>query len=119
MRILVDQNLTVYVRDLLPGHDVGHTYELGWHTLSNGELLNQAEKAGFDVLLTADRSIPKQNRMEGRKIALVVLSTNRWPTERLGVKLPGPTRQSRTPGSVGEVPGNRHLYPTVCAPCSA
>src|SRR5690349_15440139 len=23
-----------------------------------------------------------------------------------------PVRESRTPGSVGEVPGNRHLYPT-------
>jgi hypothetical protein len=24
-----------------------------------------------------------------------------------------PVRESRTPGSVGEVPGNRHLYPTI------
>src|SRR5271166_2189295 len=24
-----------------------------------------------------------------------------------------PVRESRTPGSVGEVPGNRHLYPTT------
>ena len=24
-----------------------------------------------------------------------------------------PVRESRTPGSVGEVPGNRHLYPTA------
>ena len=28
-----------------------------------------------------------------------------------------PVRASRTPGSVGEVPGNWHLYPTI-AKCS-
>src|SRR5690242_9234606 len=27
-----------------------------------------------------------------------------------------PVRASRTPGSVGEVPGNRHLYPTEAGP---
>src|SRR5215212_4940121 len=28
-----------------------------------------------------------------------------------------PVRESRTPGSVGEVPGNRHLYPTTSKLC--
>ena len=46
-----------------------------------------------------------------------------WPL-RAGSKADGwtrstsdksPVRESRTPGSVGEVPGNRHLYPTVGA----
>lgn len=48
----------------------------GWKTLSNGALLNAAEQAGFDVLVTADQGIRYQQNLEGRKIAIVVLSTN-------------------------------------------
>ena len=79
-RIIIDQNLTEYLRDLLPNHDVRHAHEMGWDRLNNGELLTAAEQAGFEVMLTADQSIPRQNRMKGRQIALVILSTNRWPT---------------------------------------
>lgn len=47
-------------------------------TLANGELLKSAEGAGFDVLLTADNNLAYQQNLEGRKIAIVVLSGNRW-----------------------------------------
>ena len=122
-RIIIDQNLTKYLRDLLPGHDVSHAHEMGWDRLSNGELLNAAEQAKFEVMLTADQSIPHQNRMEGRQIALVILSTNRWPTiqqasdrilqaleglspgECRRVSLPRPPlRRQRAPGIPGVTP---------------
>jgi predicted nuclease of predicted toxin-antitoxin system len=80
LKICVDQNLSEYIRDLLPGHEVRHTFELGWDRLANGALLSAAEAAGFEVLVTADQSIPWQNRMAGRRISIVILSTNRWPT---------------------------------------
>lgn len=48
----------------------------GWKSLSNGELLKVAEDAGFDVMVTADQGILHQQKLTGRKIALVVLSTN-------------------------------------------
>jgi hypothetical protein len=41
-------------------------------------LLHAAEEAGFDVLLTTDTSLPFQQNLEGRKLAVVVLSKNRW-----------------------------------------
>ena len=47
-------------------------------TLSNGELLRVAEDAGFDVLLTTDNSIPYQQNLKERRIAIVVLRRNRW-----------------------------------------
>jgi len=37
LKILLDQNLAEYLRDLLPGHDVTHAFELGWHRFGNGE----------------------------------------------------------------------------------
>ncbi len=80
MKILLDQNLAEYLRDLLPGHDVTHAFELGWHRLGNGELLNAAEQAGFEAMFTADQNVPQQSRLQGRCIAVVILSTNRWPT---------------------------------------
>lgn len=82
MRIILDQNLTEYLRDLLPGHDVKHASEMGWSRLSNGDLLDAAAKAGFDALLTGDKNLLYQQNLSGRRIAIVVLSTNRWPTIR-------------------------------------
>jgi len=46
---------------------------MGWAGLENGDLLDEAEKAGFVVMLTADKNIEKQQRMAGRSIALIVL----------------------------------------------
>lgn len=45
---------------------------------ANGELLRAAEEAGFDVLLTTDNNMAYQQNLKGRKIAIVVLSGNRW-----------------------------------------
>lgn len=56
------------------GHTVTRARERGWDTLSNGELLAEAEKAGFEVFLTADKNIRYQQNLCGRKIAIVVLS---------------------------------------------
>ena len=44
--------------------------------MGNGELLKVAEEAGFDVLITADRSMPYQQKLEHRKIAILILSSN-------------------------------------------
>jgi len=54
------------------------TLEEGWDTLVNGELLRVAEEAGFDVLLTTDNNMAYQQKLKGRKLAIVVLSGNRW-----------------------------------------
>ena len=50
----------------------------GWDALTNGELLDAAEAAGFDVLLTTDRNIRYQQNLTGRKLAIVVLGKARW-----------------------------------------
>ena len=40
---------------------------------SNGGLLRAAEAAGYEVLVTADRGIRHQQRIEGRRLAILVL----------------------------------------------
>jgi hypothetical protein len=50
--------------------------------LSNGDLLKAAEEAGFEVLLTTDTNLPHQQNLKGRKLAVVILSKNRWSLVR-------------------------------------
>jgi hypothetical protein len=39
--------------------------------LENGELLTQAEAAGFEVLVTTDKNLRYQQNLEGHRIAIV------------------------------------------------
>lgn len=81
-RILLDENVPVAVRDQLPGFSVATVAEMGWAGLSNGELLTAAEQAGFDMIVTGDQNIPRQNDFSGSRLAVVVLGTTHWPTVR-------------------------------------
>ncbi len=80
MRILFDKNVPVGVRRFLLKHEVYTVVDLKWNPqLENGELLNAAEAAGFDVMITADQNIRHQQNLTGRKLALIVLGSNIWP----------------------------------------
>ena len=63
----------------MSGHTIETAQSRGWDTLSNGELLNAAEEAGFGLLLTTDRRIRYQQNLNVRRIALVVLTgSTKW-----------------------------------------
>jgi hypothetical protein len=100
LRILFDKNVPVGLRRFLDKHEVRTVDELNWPPqLENGELLQAAETAAFDVLVTADQNIPYQQNLTGRKLALVVLGSNIWPIVRnhgqeLAVNVDGATRES-------------------------
>jgi hypothetical protein len=47
---------------------------MGWAGLKNGELLARAETHGFDVLLTFDQNMPRQQHLPGRKISILVIA---------------------------------------------
>lgn len=78
MRVLFDQGTPVPIRCALKGHLVKTAREQGWSTLSNGDLLGAAEEAGFDLLLTTDTNFPHQQNLKGRKLAVVILTRNKW-----------------------------------------
>lgn len=79
MNILFDQGVPVPLRLHLAGHTVTTTYEQGWSTLANGELLDAAESAGFQVMITTDQNLKRQQRLKGRAVAIVVLMSTSWP----------------------------------------
>jgi hypothetical protein len=43
--------------------------ERGWDRLTNGELIEAAEAAGFELLLTTDKNLRYQQNLKARKIA--------------------------------------------------
>ena len=65
------------IRNNLPGHQVDAALQFGWHTLTNGELLDQAESEGFQLLITADQRIPYQQNLSRRNIAVLIITGNR------------------------------------------
>ena len=78
MRILFDQGTPVPLARHLREHAIGTALQEGWDRLRNGDLLRACEDAGFDILVTTDNSIAYQQDLNGRRIAIVVLSRNRW-----------------------------------------
>ncbi len=56
-------------------HDCRTVRELGWRGKKNGDLIALAEGT-FDVLLTADRSIPFQQSIEGHSLSVIVVAGN-------------------------------------------
>ena len=99
MRVLFDHVTPSGVARFLAGHAVVKAKDRGWDTLNNGDLLAEAERAGFDVLLTADKNMRYQQNLTGRRIALVVLSTPQWPVVRLHKDRIAAAVNAATPGS--------------------
>ena len=79
MLILFDHGTPAPLAPWLRDHTVKKTKDLGWDTLTNGELLRAAEEAGFQVFLTTDKNIRYQQNLAERTIAIVVLGNSRWP----------------------------------------
>ena len=79
MRILFDNGTPRQLRRQLFGHDVETCRERGWERLTNGELLDQAEASGFEVLITTDQGIRYQQNMSNRQLSVIVLMNTAWP----------------------------------------
>lgn len=60
---------------LLVGHDCTTAQKRGWGGVSNGDLLQLAEKE-FDLFITSDQNIRYQQNLINREIAILELSTN-------------------------------------------
>ncbi len=78
MRLLLDESLPRKLKHLLRPHEVKTVPEMGWASKKNGELLRLAQ-GSFDVFITADQKLPKQQNLSIFTVAVVVLAahTNR------------------------------------------
>jgi predicted nuclease of predicted toxin-antitoxin system len=80
MRLLIDECADERLRLLFPGLECQTARFANMAGLKNAELLDAAEAAGFDVLITVDQNIPDQQNRARRRISLVILC---GPTNRL------------------------------------
>jgi predicted nuclease of predicted toxin-antitoxin system len=106
MRILLDACVPRRLADELPGHEVRTVPEMGWADLDDGLLLD-AMAGSFGALVTVDKNLPKQQRVQNRLFGIVVL---RAKTNRLADLLPlvaalRAALEELRPGEVRELAG--------------
>lgn len=80
MKILLDECVPLQVRLALPDHEVATAQRMGLGGIGNGDLLDKAEQAGFQVFILADKNLRYQQNLSGRRIAILELWTNHRPT---------------------------------------
>jgi predicted nuclease of predicted toxin-antitoxin system len=102
MKLLVDECIDERLRLSFPSHDCVTARFAGFAGLKNGQLLDAAEAAGFDVLITVDQNIPTQQNFSGRQISLMILcaATNRLRDLLLLVAAANDALVSIGPGAV-------------------
>lgn len=95
MRILFDNGAPKPIARSLTGHEITYARPIGWHELKNGDLIQKAEEAGYDVLLSHRQKYPvsaepfRAENLAGdsRQLAMaarpVVSRSNRRRGERL------------------------------------
>ena len=107
MKVLFDHNVLKRLRQFLSDHDVRLARELGWAELSNGQLLAVSEDYGFEVMITGDKNLSYQQNLQGRELALIVLSTNDWRVLRDQPEKVVEAVNSAGPGSFQVIPFER------------
>jgi hypothetical protein len=104
MKILFDQGTPVPLRRYLVGHAVTTAFEQGWSTLLNGQLLDAAERAGFDLLITTDQNLRYQQNLHDRQLAILVLGATSWPRIQQHIATIRTGVERVTAGSYQEIP---------------
>ena len=104
MKILFDQGTPVPLQRHLSGHSVATAYEQGWSDLVNGRLLNVAELAGYQLLVTTDQNLKYQQNLASRKLAVLVLLSTSWPRIRLRIDEIRTAVATIAPGEYKEIP---------------
>jgi len=102
LKILFDNGTPRPIAKVLVGHEVSFARRIGWHELENGELIQKAEDAGYDVILST-KNIRYQQNLTARKIAIVVLRTQQWPVVKRYLGRIASSIHACVPGSYTEV----------------
>lgn len=106
MRVLPDSCVPRRLANDPAQHEVTTAARMGWADLDDGPLLD-AMAQHFDILVSVDKSLPKQQNLAGRPFAIVILrgKSNRLADLRpLIPKLLAAISEVR-PGEVREIAG--------------
>ncbi len=74
MKVLLDECLPLDYRHCFSLHEAHTTQWAGLKGKTNGDLLRAAENAGYDVLVTVDKSLPHQQNLSDMKLSVVIVT---------------------------------------------
>lgn len=80
VRILFDNGVPNGLRDYLAQHEVEFSRDLGWAMLSNGMLLQRGAESGYELLITNDTRMAREQNLPRSDIAVLLIWPNRWRT---------------------------------------
>jgi len=103
VKVLLDENLPHRLRHRLGSHEVFTVSYMNWAGLKNGELLKVADEAGFEAFVTGDQTLPNEQNLTGRRIAVLVLSTIDRDILKSHASLILAALDNVTPGSIQQV----------------
>ncbi len=104
MKLLFDHGVPGPLRRHLTEHSVDTSAQRGWRELSNGNLLDIAEREGYEILITTDQNMRHQQDLAGRRLAVIVLRSTAWPYARLRIEDIRAAIDGIKPGEFREVP---------------
>ena len=107
MKILLDHDVPQPLRFLLKDHDTHTAAYRGWDGLRNGELLEAAAHAGYDLLITCDQRMRHQQNLSRYNITVITVMGGRWPHIRQNIDLIRGALSSAVRGEANPV----HLRP--------
>lgn len=107
MRVLLDEHLPLDLAKELVGHEVSTVRAQGWTGMTNGVLLTTAAAGGFQVLVTNDRGIERQQNLGELSLGVVVLDAPSNKLRDLMPRIPATLAAiaAAVPGEVRHVAG--------------
>src|ERR1019366_10359192 len=93
------KNVPYRLRRHLIVNQVQTAEDEGWGQISNGDPIGCAETAAYQIILTRGQNIQYQRNMAHRKISMVVLGSNIWPSIRPKIAEIAAASKRASPGS--------------------
>lgn len=75
MKVLLEEQIDVRMKDQLMDFSVFTLHDFGWLGLKNGELREEMHGQDFQFLVTADKNMPFQQNLEKLRFTLLLLDT--------------------------------------------
>lgn len=100
MKVLFDEDVPAKLTRALPRHEIHTVVSMQWGGIKNGALLTLIERERFEVFLTGDKNMGKQQRLEGRPFAVPIMSAINWPVVRPYIQKISAAIDEAEPGKV-------------------
>lgn len=72
-RLLLDECVDRRLKRSISGHQIATVQEMGWAARSDRAVLTLAAKAGFDAVITVDKNLQFQQRVDRLPLCVIVL----------------------------------------------